>query len=173
MKYSLQIMTIIFGLLSIALLYELLQPIRESTWPVNKKFEFTDLHTEEFRIDYHAPYKYLLEIIRGEEDIDTSQIEVLLSRGEIILVDTVFSKLHSYLSIKGSFSAESGDHCFMKIIDKVNRTSIKKVTILVDVNSGGPSVGIAFAKALRPYFWGVFAFLSLCTIVSGYNGYIK
>jgi hypothetical protein len=173
MKCFLQILTIVLGFFSLAVLYDLLQPIKENTWAVNKELEFTESHTEEFYTDFHAPYKYLLEVKREKGSLKDSQVRVFFTNDRAIIVDTILNSQRYFLSVNGSFNAEEGDHYVLKVIDQIDKTSSKKLRILVDVNSGGPSVGIAFTKAFRPYLWGVFVFLVLSTLVSSYIGFVR
>lgn len=173
MKYFLVILTILFTTLSLCLFYDLVRPIKETTKAIEKKFEFQDVRAIEFFTDYDAPYKFFLEIRRSQKDLDTSGVKVSFLRNETVLLDTVYTGLDSYLSIRRSFIAKSGDRCTIELLDKVDKSSIKQVYVLGDVNSGGPSVGIAYAKTMRPYLWGVLAFLVLFSIISGYLGYEK
>ena len=85
----------------------------------------------------------------------------------------VSCKLKNNHLVYERFIADSGDN-FELIITGIDKSLIgKKVRIYADVTGGGPSVGIALAKALKPYFWIAFGILTLITILLGMYSWRK
>lgn len=49
----------------------------------------------------------------------------------------------------GTFSAEEGDECSIKFTHLGHKLNGKQVSLLIDVNGGGPSVGFSWQKEFR------------------------
>ncbi|WP_158977327.1 hypothetical protein [Cellulophaga sp. L1A9] len=175
-KLTSKIVFIIFLILTLLLLWDLIQPEKTArTSAIDKEIIITENISETFTTDFD--YGYELSVILLEDkflSVEKTFNVLLKQEGNIILNKTELLNIdrNNNLVYK-RFVADSGDD-FELIINGIDKSLIgKKVRIYADVTGGGPSVGIALAKALKPYFWIAFGVLSIITLGIGIYSWRK
>ncbi len=171
-----KIIFIFFLILTLWLFWGLIQPEKEvSTFAINKEVELKENITEKFTTDFD--YGYELSVILKEEKYISAKkmFTVILEKNEkIILKKTELLNIdkNNHL-VYERFVAESGDDFELRIIGIDKSLVGKHAKIYADVTGGGPSVGIALAKALKPDFWILDGILAVITIIIGIYSYRK
>lgn len=174
-KSILKVVFIVFQILSVSLLWNLLKPEKTTTSAINKEIQLAENITETFTTDFS--YGYQLSVVLIEDKYLTAKkpFDVILKKeGQILFnkkmkldIDKNNHLVHNW------FTADSGDSFELKIIGIDKSLIGKKVRIYADVTGGGPSVGIALTKALKPYLWITFGILTLMTTLLGIYSFKK
>ena len=168
-----RILFVVFLILTLWLLWDLLQPEKSATTSaIDKEIIITENIAETFTTDFDYGYELSLVLLEDKFLTAEKEFNVLFKReGQILSQKTELLNIDRNNNlVYERFIAESGDDFELKI-NGIDKSLIeKKARIYADVTGGGPSVGIAYAKALKPYFWIVFGILALITMTIGiYN----
>lgn len=174
-KTLLKIISIVFSFLSLVLLYDLIQPKKHSTTAIKKEIELSKNLSEKFETDFDYAYVLILTLKTDEINFNENKFDIELKKNGIGFVDTlklIPNDINNY-EVRQYFTAKSGDE-FELVIKELDKSLIGvKANLNVDVTGAGPSIGLAFERYFRPYFWILLGLLILITILTGIYGFKK
>ncbi|MGD1845007.1 MAG: hypothetical protein ACFB10_06395 [Salibacteraceae bacterium] len=171
----LRISSILFASLSIWLFYDLLQPIKTTTYALNEEIILLPDTKKDFQTDFD--YNYGIDItVEGESNFERiERIEIQIEGGDEGLIKRLSGEVDkSGSAIRlGNFSASRGSKYKFVVSDLSSGLKGKSALLKIDVTGGGPSIGIALAKELKPYFWGMALIFGFIALITGYFGFRK
>lgn len=158
MEAVLKLIAISVFIVAVVLGTELLRPVRTSTKSVSKIIPVK----KGVKIDFETHYSYGYFIALNSIDSNAAELRFVKYKltidGDVRIGEVKSTSANGDLK-PGTFSADEGDLCSFEILDFNDEAAGKNAFLMIDVNGGGPSVGIAWEKEFRPVtkrvFWGV------------------
>lgn len=137
---------------------ELLKPLRNDTHSVVQTIVLKPNTTISFETHYDYGYRIELKLDSNETICDSLGYELTIK--QLFNNQTTTNKqlitLGNAYTFIGDFSADEGDECSLTFTSVGSNLRGKKVNLFIDVIGGGPSVGNAFARELRPIYQKTF-----------------